>query len=35
MALFIPYAGAIWWSLAIALLSATLVCGLAQPFIQR
>jgi hypothetical protein len=29
------FTGAIWWCLAIALLSATLVCGLAQPFSQR
>lgn len=35
MAQFFSYAAAIWWSLAAALLLATLVCGVAQPFIQR
>src|SRR5919197_4082120 len=35
MAQFFSYAGAVWWSLAVALLSATIVCGLVQPLIQR
>jgi ceramide glucosyltransferase len=29
------YAGAAWWSLAVAIFSATIVAGLAQPFVQR
>jgi ceramide glucosyltransferase len=29
------YAGAIWWSVAVALFCASLSCGLAQPFVQR
>lgn len=35
MTLFLSYAGAIWWSLAIALFCITLCCGLLQPFVQR
>ncbi len=31
---FVSYAGAIWWCVAVALLCFTLVCGLAQPFVQ-
>ena len=31
---FLSYAGAIWWCLAVAFLGFTLVCGLAQPFVQ-
>lgn len=34
-ATFLSYAGAIWWCIAVALLAFTLVCGLAQPFVQR
>ena len=33
-ATFLSYAGAIWWCIAVALLAFTLVCGLAQPFVQ-
>jgi ceramide glucosyltransferase len=29
------YAGAIWWSISLALFCASLGCGLAQPFVQR
>ncbi|MGH6831154.1 MAG: hypothetical protein ACREDG_08370, partial [Methylocella sp.] len=29
------YAGAIWWSVAVALFCASLGCGLAQTFVQR
>ncbi len=29
------YAGAIWWSVAVTLFCGTLVCGLAQPWLQR
>ncbi len=29
------YAGAIWWSVAVALFCASLGCGLAQPLVQR
>jgi ceramide glucosyltransferase len=29
------YAGAVWWSVAVALFCASLGCGLAQPFVQR
>jgi ceramide glucosyltransferase len=29
------YAGAVWWGVAVALFCVTLVCGLAQPWVQR
>jgi ceramide glucosyltransferase len=32
---FFGYAAAIWWCLAVGLLGLTLVCGLAQPFVQK
>ncbi len=32
---FFAFAGAIWWGLAVALFCASLVCGLAQPIVQR
>jgi ceramide glucosyltransferase len=32
---FFSFAGAIWWCIAVALLCFTLVCGLAQPFLQK
>ncbi len=32
---FFAYAGAVWWSVAVALFCVTLVCGLAQPWLQR
>jgi ceramide glucosyltransferase len=35
VASFFSYAGAIWWSVAVALFCASLGCGLAQPFVQR
>jgi ceramide glucosyltransferase len=35
MAQLFSYAGAVWWCLATGLFLATIVCGLAQPFIQR
>jgi ceramide glucosyltransferase len=35
MTQFISYAGMVWWSLAVAILCATVICGLAQPFVQR
>jgi ceramide glucosyltransferase len=35
VAQFFSYAGAVWWTLSVVLLSATIGCGLAQPFIQR
>jgi ceramide glucosyltransferase len=35
VAFLFSYAGAIWWSVAIALFCATLGCALAQPFVQR
>ncbi|MGH6847738.1 MAG: glycosyltransferase, partial [Methylocella sp.] len=35
MASLFSYAGAIWWSVAVALFCASLGCGLAQPFVQR
>ncbi len=35
MAQFFAYAGAVWWSVAVALFCASLGCGLAQPFVQR
>jgi ceramide glucosyltransferase len=35
VASFFSYAGAVWWSVAVALFCASLGCGLAQPFVQR
>jgi ceramide glucosyltransferase len=35
VAFLFSYAGAIWWSLAVALFCLTLGCALAQPFVQR
>ena len=35
MGQFFAYAGAVWWSVAVALFCVTLVCGLAQPWLQR
>jgi ceramide glucosyltransferase len=32
---FFAYAGAVWWSVAVVLFCVTLVCGLAQPWLQR
>ncbi|HUB64775.1 MAG TPA: glycosyltransferase [Methylocella sp.] len=32
---FFIYAGAAWWSVAVVLFCVTLVCGLAQPLLQR
>jgi ceramide glucosyltransferase len=32
---FFAYAGAVWWSVAAALFCVTLVCGVAQPLLQR
>jgi ceramide glucosyltransferase len=35
VASFFSYAGAVWWSVAVAFFCATLGLGLAQPFVQR
>jgi ceramide glucosyltransferase len=35
VASFFSYAGAVWWSVAVALFCVSLGCGLAQPFVQR
>ncbi|MGQ0445931.1 MAG: glycosyltransferase [Beijerinckiaceae bacterium] len=35
MASFFSYAGAVWWSVAVALFCVSLGCGLAQSFVQR
>ncbi len=35
MALFLEYAGAIWWSLAAVFFCVSLACGLMQPLVQR
>jgi ceramide glucosyltransferase len=32
---FLAYAGAVWWSVAVALFCVSLVCGLAQPWLRR
>jgi ceramide glucosyltransferase len=34
-ATFFSFAGVIWWCIAVGLLCFTLVCGLAQPFVQK
>jgi ceramide glucosyltransferase len=35
MAEILSYAGALWWSAAFVILLATIICGLAQPLVQR
>lgn len=35
MTSFFSFVGAIWWCVAVALLSVSLICGLLQPFVQR